>query len=163
MGGRGGGAPKGGAQRGSTRDERLSRRGLAFACQDAVSDEELVEWLLSIAIDGRWPSRARPVQQAGEQYAQYKEITDPTLVAMPPGEGIRKYALEEFIRRRNGQPMQAIQIKAEVEARTRILDNADDVIDVGALDPAAALALEQVFMRALAPVSDDDDSDEIDE
>src|ERR1043165_1013549 len=102
-------APK---PRGLTDNKRLSNRGLAFACHEAVSDEELAEWLLTIAIEGRWPKRSRPYTQS-----ETRHITpspDPVGVAMPPGEGVRKYALEEFIRRRNGMPIQGIQLQAQI-------------------------------------------------
>lgn len=147
---------------GPTKQQLVQRRGLAFACRDAVSDEELVEWLLTIAVDGKWPVRSRPVHQGKAGPAKVLD-TDPTILAMPPGEPMRKYAFEEFIRRRDGQPMQAVMISAEVEARKRLIDNAADVIDIAALSPSTAQTLESLLMQAIAApkaLSADDDDEE---
>ncbi len=133
--------------RGMSRHNRLARRGLTLACRDAASDEQLVDWLLTIAIDGEWPEKRK---KPG------RPPSSPVMVAPPPGESMRRYAFEEFFRRGYGMPMQAVLVKAELEARARTLDNAADAIDVGALDAGAAGILEAVLQKALAAQAEDE-------
>lgn len=142
---------KGGASpnpSGRTSREKLAARSLALACQAAASDEEIAEWLLVIA-SGRWPD-IRPASGKG------KDGT-PELMTMPPDGAQRLAALKEFLLRRDGQPMQAVYLKADLEARARIVNNANDAIAIDDIDPAAAGALEQVLAKALgAGVNPDD-------
>lgn len=126
--------------------EKLAARSLALACQDAATDEEIAEWLLTIAIDGKWPE-GRP-RRGG-----HKPVTTPERTALveagPPDGGQRMAALKEFLLRRDGQPMQAVVLKADIEARARVVNNANDAIALDDIDPTAAGALELVLMKAL--------------
>ncbi len=133
---------------GKATPDRMAARTLAMACRDAVTDEELLEWYLAIA-SGWWPTiRPAPKGKQGKELAAALES--------PPSEGIRWKALEEFSKRRNGMPMQGVVVQADLEIRSRILDNAADIIDVQALDVTAARVLEQALAGALALTTTDD-------
>lgn len=117
-------------------------RSLAIACQEAASDEEIAEWLLEIA-SGRWPHiRGKKPESPSET-----PIKLDTNVA-PSGEQ-RMQALKEFLLRRDGQPMQAVVLKADIEARARRIENASDAIEVEAFDANSAGVLEAALWRAL--------------
>ncbi len=143
----------------------VAKRSLALACQEAASDDEIAEWLLRIAIDGEWPEkRKRRRGRNGEpEERSDKAITDASvrmaeLTSTPPDGTHRAMALKMFLERRNGMPMQAIALRAELEARTRVISQANDVIDLDALDAAAAGVLEAGLTRALElTVSNEED------
>lgn len=122
--------------------DRRARRGILWALDDALSDEEYAEALISIVF-GQWPKRTRaagaPPKVEGPREA---------LETAPDGTH-RMQALKMIGDRKYGKPMQAIMIKAELEARSRLVENAADAIDVDALDGAAASVLEAALRRAL--------------
>lgn len=135
----------------------VAKRSLALACQEAASDDEIAEWLLRIAIDGEWPDkRARrrgrggKIEERTEPTEQQKRLNE--ITSTPPDSTHRVMALKMFLERRNGQPMQAIALRAELEARTRVISQANDVIDLDELDADAALVLEAGLTRALEGV-----------
>jgi len=125
---------------GGAKPERMAARSLALACREAASDEEIAEWLLEIAA-GRWPE-IRP--------AKGKSSTETPLHMTEPPDGThRMAALKEFLLRRDGQPMQAVILKADIEARARRIENASDAIEIETDDPAVAGALEAALFKAL--------------
>ncbi len=128
---------------------RIAARSLALVCKEAVSDEELVDILLTIA-SGRWPEiRPAPKNPKGET---------PTMIDMtsPPDGTHRMAALKEFILRRDGQPMQSIALIADIEARARRIENASDAIELEAIDAVAAGVLEVALIKALGAANIED-------
>jgi hypothetical protein len=119
----------------------VAARSLALACQDAATDQEIAEWLLEIA-SGRWPDIRPKKGPDGKPLER--------LMESPPDGTQRMTALKEFLLRRDGQPLQAVALKAEIEARARLIHNAEDVIDVDAIDANAARLIEDAFTKALA-------------
>lgn len=148
----------------------VAKKSLALACQDAASDEEIAEWLLRIAIDGEWPEKRRR-RRKRDGTIEERELKPGTadanaaarmaeLSITPPDSTHRVMALKMFLERRNGQPMQAIALRAELEARTRVISQANDVIDLDALDAGAALVLEAGLTRALENVVKSNEEDD---
>lgn len=119
---------------------KVAARSLALACQDAATDQEIAEWLLEIA-SGRWPNIRPKTGPDGKPLEKLMET--------PPDGTQRMTALKEFLLRRDGQPLQAVALKAEIEARARLIHNAEDVIDVDAIDASAARLIEDAFSKAL--------------
>jgi len=119
-----------------------ARRGILWALEDAISDDEYAEALASIAF-GQWPKRrardGAPAKPSGAHEA----------VEGPPDGTHRMAAWKMIGDRKYGKPMQAVMIKAELEARSRVVENAADAIDVEALDGAAASVIESALRRAL--------------
>ena len=137
----------------------VAKRSLALACQEAASDDEIAEWLLRIAVDGEWPEKRRKRRKRDGTIEERAEVktTDAAarmaeLSQTPPDATHRVMALKMFLERRNGQPMQAIALRAELEARSRVISQANDVIDLDELDAAAATVLEAGLTRALESV-----------
>ncbi len=124
---------------------RLAAKTLAIACREAASDEEIAEWLLEIA-SGRWPDiRPDKPKRGGNPDATPIAID----MSSPPDGAHRMAALKEFLLRRDGQPMQSVVLKADIEARARRIDNASDAISFDDWDPIAAGALEVALTRAI--------------
>ncbi len=139
---------KGGASlnpSGKDRGTIVSARSLALACRDAASDEEIAQWLLEIA-SGRWPDIRPAVKRANVTAETPIQVDMPP---SPPDGPQRMAALKEFLLRRDGQPMQAVVLKADIEARARRIENASDAIEIEAFDPAVGAALEVALTRAL--------------
>lgn len=118
-------------------------RSLAIACQEAATDEEIAEWLLEIA-SGRWPA----IRDAKKPKTPSETPIQLDTNVAPSGEQ-RMQALKEFLLRRDGQPMQAVVLKADIEARARRIENASDAIEIESFDPNSAGVLEAALWRAL--------------
>lgn len=159
---------------GLTRSDRIAKRGLAITLRDIVSDEEIGEALVAIALEGRWPTHVTYSGKRGRPGHGKVEVTPAaqTLAAMSaaPDGSHRMMALKFLLERRNGAPMQGVLLKAELDARQRTIDAAGDVVDLDALDPAAANLLEASLTKALGgaratriidvPSASDDDGEE---
>lgn len=139
---------------GRARPERQAARSLAMACREAASDEEIAEWLLTIA-SGRWPD-IRPLKA---------DAAKPLSIAMdsgPPDGTHRMGALKMFLERRDGQPMQAVVLKAELEMRSRQLANATDAIVLDDIDPMVAGVVEAALTKSLGLLGDGNEQPIID-
>lgn len=138
---------------GLTTADRIAKRGLAITLREMVSDEEISEALIAIALEGRWPTRVTYSGQRGRPGHGKVEVhpaAQPLAqMSSAPDGAHRMMALKFLLERRNGMPMQGVLLKAELDARSRALDAAGDVVDVDALDPRAAEILEQSLTRAL--------------
>lgn len=134
-----------GPNAGIVREQRNAARSLAIACKEAASDEQIADWLLKIAagIDP-WLNIESPSDRP---------------IALPdaPDWTHRMAAFKMFLERRDGMPMQAVVLKAEVEAIQRMQVDASDAIDVDSLDPVAARALEIALTGALSAGSESSD------
>lgn len=138
---------------GLTVRDRIAKRGLAITLREMVSDEEIGEALVAIALEGRWPTRTTYSGQRGRPGHGKVEVHPAAqpLAAMSttPDGAHRMMALKFLLERRNGMPMQGVLLKAEIDARTRAIDAAGDAIDLDALDTGAAELLEQALTKAL--------------
>lgn len=112
-----------------------AQRSLALACREAASDEQVAEWLIAIAA-GRDP------------WAKVAGNGAPVF-SSPPDWTHRIAALKMFLERRDGAPMQSIQLRAEIDAVTRGELGGRDVIDVESLEANAQDVLRTALRRAL--------------
>ena len=112
---------------------------MALKARELVDDETLLRWLLDV-FHGRDPSA--PQAKEGEPAS--------VLGTVPPDWSIRMKALEMFLNRRNGMPMQEIHVKAELEALvTAVQGPILDVIPVEELGLDELGKLESRVERAL--------------
>lgn len=141
---------------GLTVRDRIAKRGLAITLREMVSDAEIGEALVAIALEGRWPTRVTYSGQRGRPGHGKVEVVPAAqplaAMASAPDGSHRMMALKFLLERRNGMPMQGVLLKAEIDARQRTIDAAGDAIDLDALDTDAATILEQALMKSLGAV-----------
>lgn len=130
---------------GGVRPENRAKRNLSLALRELVSDEEIGGWLLAL-IAGRDPFAKKRRENADAL---------PSSADIPLDWTHRMAAMRMLLERRDGMPMQAIALKAELDLHTHAVANASDRIDVTKLSDASRDALENDLRLILgqAPVS----------
>jgi len=138
--------------------ERIAARSLAIVLREQAPPEQIGEWLLAV-INGEDP----PPIGASRGKGKTKPSSAIPIVEFDATH--RLQALKMLLERAEGMPMQAIVLKAEIDARAHANANAGDIIDVEAIDPVAARVLEASLLAALGvgaaarPVIDADSID----
>lgn len=141
-------APRPSNPTGLTRADRIAKRSLAITLREMISDETIGEALIAIAFEGRWPTHK--VATGGRPRVEvHPAAAGMAAMSSAPDGAQRMMALKYLLERRDGMPMQAILLKAEIDARQRTLDASGDAIDLDALDTEAAEILERSLMKAL--------------
>lgn len=138
------------AGRQRTPDTRVYARSLTMAIREGVPVDLIVEFHLTI-LDGKTPVLKRD----GRTSSGWK--VEPAPGGFTPSFADIRASLRFLAEYGWGQPVQSIQLDAEVRGQVAQLSASVDLTPLGSADPTAVLALRDAVQRALAPPKSPED------